>query len=112
MPSQQLPKATFDQSPMTTGRDGAIDFADKSQVLGNGDLDAEGAARFVWALGQAVVQSWGDLRQEDQERLFERAVTAGHHSEADEMLREQLAKFLHDHHKRTASAPGTDRQTG
>jgi len=26
----------------------------------------------------------------------------GHQSERDESLREQLAKFLHDHHKRTA----------
>jgi hypothetical protein len=34
--------------------------------------------------------------------LFERAVALGHQGERDEMLREQLAKYLHDHHKRTA----------
>jgi len=28
----------------------------------------------------------------------------GHHSERDEMLREQLAKFLHDHHRRTSGS--------
>jgi len=39
-----------------------------------------------------------------QERLFERAVVLGHHSERDEMLREQLAKFLHDHHRRTSGS--------
>jgi hypothetical protein len=33
--------------------------------------------------------------------LFERAVVLGHKSERDESLREQLAKFLHDHHTRT-----------
>jgi hypothetical protein len=33
--------------------------------------------------------------------LFERAVVLGHKGERDESLREQLAKFLHDHHPRT-----------
>jgi hypothetical protein len=33
--------------------------------------------------------------------LFERAVVLGHQTERDESLREQLAKFLHDHHERT-----------
>jgi hypothetical protein len=37
-----------------------------------------------------------------QQTLFERAVVLGHKSERDESLREQLAKFLHDHHARTA----------
>jgi hypothetical protein len=36
-----------------------------------------------------------------KEQLFERAVFLGHRDERDEMLREQLAKFLHDRHKRT-----------
>jgi hypothetical protein len=36
-----------------------------------------------------------------QEKLFEHAVVAGHRGERDESLREQLAKFLHDHHPRT-----------
>jgi hypothetical protein len=35
--------------------------------------------------------------------LFERAVVLGHKGERDESLREQLAKFLHDHHARTHS---------
>jgi hypothetical protein len=33
--------------------------------------------------------------------LFERAIVLGHKGERDESLREQLAKFLHDHHART-----------
>ena len=33
--------------------------------------------------------------------LLSHALHLGHNSERDEMLREQLAKFLHDHHKRT-----------
>jgi hypothetical protein len=41
------------------------------------------------------------LPQEMQHTLFERAVVLGHRSERDESLREQLAKFLHDHHERT-----------
>jgi hypothetical protein len=56
---------------------------------------------FVAVLGNAVVEEWSTLPQAIQERLFERAVTLGHRSERDEMLREQLAKFLHDHHERT-----------
>lgn len=57
--------------------------------------------RFALALGQAVVAAWGDLPQEIQQRLFEDAVIAGHRSERDESLREQLAVFLHEHHPRT-----------
>ena len=58
--------------------------------------------RFAVALGRAVVGVWGDLPQEVQQLLFERAVVAGHHTERDESLREQLAAFLHDKHPRTA----------
>ena len=36
-----------------------------------------------------------------KEQLFERGVFLGHCDERDEMLREQLAKFLHDRHERT-----------
>jgi hypothetical protein len=53
------------------------------------------------ALGRAVVGAWGELPRDVQELLFERAVVAGHISERDESLREQLAQFLHDKHPRT-----------
>ena len=53
-------------------------------------------------MGAAIIALWSELPQAIQETLFERAVVLGHHGERDEMLREQLAKFLHDHHKRTA----------
>jgi hypothetical protein len=59
-------------------------------------------SRFSVALGEAVLEAWGDLPQEIQQLLFERAVVKGHHDERDESLREQLAEFLHDHHPRTA----------
>jgi hypothetical protein len=57
--------------------------------------------RFAQALGQAVISSWGSLPQEIQHLLFEKAVIAGHHTERDESLREQLAAFLHERHPRT-----------
>lgn len=61
----------------------------------------ENAARYFLALGAAAADLWSDLPQELQHTLFERAVLLGHQSERDESLREQLAKFLHDHHERT-----------
>jgi hypothetical protein len=63
----------------------------------------ESAERFANVLGVAVVDLWSDLPQEIQQQLFERAVLAGHKTERDESLREQLALFLHNHHERTAA---------
>jgi hypothetical protein len=60
-------------------------------------------ARFREVMGAALIRMWGDLPQPLQEELFECAVRLGHQSERDEMLREQLAKYLHEHHKRTAT---------
>jgi hypothetical protein len=57
-------------------------------------------------LGRAVVEVWGDLPRDVQETIFEAAVVAGHRSERDESLREQLAEFLHRHHPRTADGEG------
>ena len=62
-------------------------------------MDNEG--RFAPLLGQAAIHLWADLPRDTQERLFEHAVVIGHKGERDESLREQLAKFLHDRHKRT-----------
>jgi hypothetical protein len=61
----------------------------------------ENTARYFLALGAAAADLWSDLPAELQQSLFERAVLLGHQSERDESLREQLAKFLHDHHDRT-----------
>jgi hypothetical protein len=60
--------------------------------------------RYFLVLGAAAADLWSDLPQELQQSLFERAVVLGHKSERDESLREQLAKFLHDHHARTQHA--------
>jgi hypothetical protein len=57
--------------------------------------------RYFLVFGAAALDLWGHLPQALQESLFERAVVLGHKSERDESLREQLAKFLHDHHPRT-----------
>jgi len=57
--------------------------------------------RYALALGRAVMHAWAELPRDVQEKLFERAVVAGHRGERDESLREQLAKHLHDHHVRT-----------
>jgi hypothetical protein len=94
-------KATLDRTPDTTGRDGAIDFVAKVEssepVILNQRDDG-----FTRVMGSAVIDLWGNFPKDIQERLFERAVVLGHQGERDEMLREQLAKYLHDHHKRTA----------
>jgi hypothetical protein len=65
-------------------------------------MDNEG--RFAPLLGQAAIHLWADLPRDTQETLFEHAVIIGHKGERDESLREQLAKFLHDRHKRTQIA--------
>jgi hypothetical protein len=57
---------------------------------------------FARVLGAAVVRLWSDLPPDIQHTLFEEAVVAGHRGEPDESLRERLALFLHDHHRRTA----------
>jgi len=61
--------------------------------------DAE--TRFALVLGQAVTHLWAELPQDVQKQIFEHAVVTGHRGERDESLREQLAQFLHDRHKRT-----------
>jgi len=60
------------------------------------------AARYFLVLGAAAADVWSSLPQDMQQTLFERAVVLGHQREGDESLREQLAKFLHEHHTRTA----------
>jgi hypothetical protein len=59
---------------------------------------------FARALGAAIVHLWAELPSNVQEKLFEHAVVARHRSERDESLRECLARFLHDRHKRTQAA--------
>ena len=61
----------------------------------------ENRDRYLLALGAAAADLWSNLPQELQHTVFERAVVLGHKDERDESLREQLAKFLHDHHART-----------
>jgi len=56
---------------------------------------------FASILGLAVIHLWDELSPETQETLFEHAVVIGHQAQRDESLREQLAKFLHDRHKRS-----------
>lgn len=58
--------------------------------------------RFAQILGGALISVWSDLPVEIQHQVFERAILLGHRGERDESLREQLAQYLHDHHKRTA----------
>jgi hypothetical protein len=52
-------------------------------------------------LGEAVIDVWAGLPQDIQQKLFEQAVLAGHGGHEDD-LRQRLARFLHDHHQRTA----------
>jgi hypothetical protein len=91
---------------------------DQSHLIANGNVPAgksfmndasepnrgrnsETSERYFVALGAAAADLWSNLPQELQHTLFERAVVRGHKGERDESLREQLAKFLHDHHART-----------
>ena len=60
--------------------------------------------RFSGLLGTAALHLWAELPRDVQEKLFEHAVVIGHQGERDESLREGLAKFLHDRHKRTQLA--------
>jgi hypothetical protein len=57
--------------------------------------------RLARALGAAVIDAWGELPRDIQERLFERAV-----GRASDGVRHDFAKFLHDHHPRTADHAG------
>ena len=81
-------------SSAMTGRDGAVDFAAKASAAAVSEQ--EQTDRFCRILGSAALALWADLPP----------VLIGHQSERDEMLREQLAKFLHDHHKRTTHEGG------
>jgi hypothetical protein len=98
--TKETTKATLDRTPDSTGRDGAIDFVAK--VESSEPVLNQSGDRFARIMGSAAIDLWGELPHDIQEQLFERAVALGHQDERDEMLREQLAKFLHDHHKRTA----------
>jgi hypothetical protein len=59
--------------------------------------DADDA--FALLAGRAALRLWPDLPRDIQERLFETAVPT------DELLRHDLAVFLHDRHPRTAHPP-------
>jgi hypothetical protein len=52
--------------------------------------------RLVQAIGRAAFDLWADLPRNIQEQIFEQA--AG----VDEVLRHELAVYLHDRHPRTA----------
>jgi hypothetical protein len=60
-----------------------------------------GERDFKEALGTAVVELWAELPEIIQQKLFERAVIAGHHSERDESLQQELARYLHEANART-----------
>jgi hypothetical protein len=93
-------KASLSNPPDATGGGEAMDLAVNPAQPGLGAAASE-TERFSSVLGAAAIALWSDLPRPIQEQLFERAVVLGHRDERDEMLREQLAKFLHDHHKRT-----------
>jgi hypothetical protein len=51
---------------------------------------------FERLLGKAALALWPDLKRDVQENLFETAVAG------DDIIRNHLASYLHDHHPRTA----------
>jgi len=95
--------AVADRPLDPTGRDGAIDFAAHDAAAHGYVGHAFGRSeQFAHLFGTAVVELWSELPRDVQELLFERAVALGQRDGRDDSLREQLAKFLHDHHPRTA----------
>jgi hypothetical protein len=56
----------------------------------------ESNEQFSRLLGEAALTLWPGLPREVQEQLFETAVPA------DDIVRNSLALFLHEHHPRTA----------
>ena len=68
----------------------------------SGTASGERERDFREALGNAGVIVWAELPEPIQQKLFEHAIVAGHRSERDESLREELARYLHGHHARTA----------
>jgi hypothetical protein len=59
----------------------------------------DSSEQFSRLLGQAALTLWPDLPRDVQERIFETAVPT------DEVVRNRLAVFLHEHHPRTAHPP-------
>jgi uncharacterized membrane protein len=55
---------------------------------------------FKEALGSAAAELWAELPASIEE--FEHAVVAADHSESDESLRQELARYLHGHNVQTA----------
>jgi hypothetical protein len=95
--------ATSDRPPAPTGRDGAIDFVAHDAAVHAGDAHVpDQADRFDQLMGAAIIQLWSELPRDIQELLFERALALAPGEARDEMLRDRLAKFLHDRHPRTA----------
>lgn len=62
----------------------------------------EDSERFGKLLGAAVVELWSSFPQEVQQALFDAAASAGSQQLPPEIVREQLAVFLHERHPRTA----------
>jgi hypothetical protein len=85
------------QSRHAGGRGSSMNDA-SDHIGGDGN---ENSDRYLVVLGAADADLWSNWPQELQHKLFERAIVLGHKGERDESLREQLAKFLHDHHART-----------
>jgi hypothetical protein len=77
-------------------RQRAVDIA---RLLRPGQLPAAAADQLTRALGQAVARCWSDLSQDAQHDLFEAAVAA-----EGEIIRLELAIFLHGKHARTIDA--------
>jgi hypothetical protein len=58
---------------------------------------------FERLLGKAALELWPDFPRDVQENLFERAVAS------DDVIRNHLASYLHDHHPKTAHPAGSTR---
>ena len=72
----------------------------------NSEIAEEDNERFGKLLGAAVVELWSSFPQEVQQAIFDAAASAGSHQLPPDIIREELAIFLHERHPRTAAAGG------
>ncbi len=65
------------------------------------ELKSGDEADLTRLLGRAVTGCWAGLPQEIQKQIFEAAVAVGAADIKENLIREQIALFLHEHHPRT-----------
>ena len=90
VPPGSLKRSQLESLP-DSGRDGIRSAPIRSDAMKNNST-----FEYERLVGRAALALWPDLPRGVQESLFERSVAG------DDIIRNQLASYLHDHHPRTA----------